>query len=89
MTIDSLAKRQGSSNDFGEDPEAKWVVSSIDNHAWVAKPPHWEFHVHWEAGDSTWEPHKTVEALTVLNGYLELMGVLTALKLTKKKHLRE
>lgn len=71
--------------DFGNDPEAEWVVSTIEDHAWVLKPqPHWEFKVQWEAGDSTWESHSVVKSLAALDDYLELMGVKTPSSLPKK-----
>ena len=71
--------------DFGNDPEAEWVVSSIDDHAWIKSPPHWEFRVQWEDGDTTWEPLSTVNKLAAMDGYLELMGVKVPSKLPKKE----
>ena len=58
--------------DIGNDPEQEWVIRTIEDHRWS---PRLAFKVHWELGDSTWEPLEVVEELEALDQYLELEGV--------------
>jgi hypothetical protein len=70
--------------DFGDDPEAEWVVASIDDHKWSSKAKAPTFKVNWEAGDSTWEPLSACQDLRALEEYLELMGVAIPTDLPKR-----
>ncbi len=67
--------------DIGTDPDKEWVIRSIEDHCWS---PGLKFRVHWEMGDTTWEPLKVVDELEALNQYLELEGVKDPLKLHRK-----
>lgn len=71
--------------DFGDDPDAEWVVASIEDHKWGnserAKP---KFLVQWELGDQTWESLASCQDLAALDKYLELMGVESITDLPRK-----
>ena len=66
---------------IGTDPEEEWVICSIEDHHWS---PGLKFLVHWELGDTSWEPLKVVNELEALDHYLELEGVDSPYKLRRK-----
>jgi len=59
--------------DFGAPDDAEWIVDKLDSHQWNGK--NLEFQVHWNAGETTWEPLESCKELAALDRYLTLMGV--------------
>lgn len=70
------------SYDFGTPDDQEWLVDEIVAHKWDNKKL--SFHVRWNLGDTTWEPHKNCKDLQALDEYLQLMGVENPEKLPHK-----
>lgn len=59
--------------DFGAPNDAEWYVDEITAHRWDGRKV--EFQVHWNLGDTTWEPFDNCKQLKALDEYLALQGV--------------
>jgi hypothetical protein len=68
--------------DFGDDPEAEWVVEEIVGHRWTRGKL--QFLVNWSEGPPTWEPLANCDELQALDEYLVLHGVKTPGELSKR-----
>jgi hypothetical protein len=59
--------------DFGAPDDQEWLVEGILAHKWDKDAL--SFHVHWNLGNTTWEPYAECKDLQALNEYLQLLGV--------------
>jgi hypothetical protein len=59
--------------DFGTPDDQEWLVEEILTHEWEGNQLY--FQIHWNLGDTTWEPLEMCEALQALDEYLHLQGV--------------
>jgi hypothetical protein len=59
--------------DFDAPDDAEWIMDELDSHRWNGK--NLEFQVHWNTGETTWEPLESCKELAALDRYLTLMGV--------------
>ena len=59
--------------DFGTPDEQEWLVDEILAHKWDKNQL--SFQVHWNMGDTTWEPLAVCNDLQALDEYLQLLGV--------------
>ena len=69
--------------DFGSQDDQEWFVDEIIGHRWVG-PKQIEYQVRWSLGDTTWETHANCNKLAALDRYLELQGVKTYTKLSRR-----
>jgi hypothetical protein len=56
--------------DFGTPDDQEWLVEEILAHKWEGNQL--LFQIHWNLGDTTWEPLESCEALQALDEYLHL-----------------
>jgi len=59
--------------DYGTPDDQEWLVNEIVAHKWDTG--RLSFQVHWNMGDTTWEPHEACKDLQALDDYLGLIGV--------------
>jgi hypothetical protein len=59
--------------DFGAPDDQEWLVEELLAHKWDKN--RLSFHVHWNMGDTTWEPYEACKDLKALDDYLRLLGV--------------
>ena len=59
--------------DYGTPDDQEWLVDSILAHQWDKGKL--LFQIHWNLGDTTWEPLETCKDLQALDEYLSLLGV--------------
>jgi len=59
--------------DFGTPDDQEWLVEEILAHKWDRNQL--SFQVHWNLGDTTWEPLEACKDLQALDEYLQLLGV--------------
>ena len=69
--------------DFGPADDQEWFVDEIIGHRWTG-PKKIEYQVRWSLGDTTWEPHNACKDLEALDRYLQLHGVISHLRLSRK-----
>jgi hypothetical protein len=58
---------------FGTPDDQEWLVDKIMSHKWDKNDL--LLQVHWNLGNSTWEPLEACKDLQALNDYLSLIGV--------------
>jgi hypothetical protein len=68
--------------DFGAPDDMQWLVDKITGHRWRGKKI--ELQVHWNQGDTTWEPIASCDELEALDHYLALMGIADWQQLSRK-----
>jgi hypothetical protein len=68
--------------DFGTPDDQEWLVEEILAHAW--DKDQLSFQVHWNLGDTTWEPYEACKDLQALDDYLQLFGVVDPYGLPRK-----
>jgi len=59
--------------DYGTPDDQEWLINEIVAHKWDTGCL--SFQVHWNMGDTTWEPHEACKDLQALDDYLGLIGV--------------
>ena len=70
--------------DFGAPDDTEWYVNEITAHRWEGRSI--AFQVHWNLGDTTWEPFTNCKQLKALDDYLELQGVKNWKDLSRREH---
>jgi len=73
--------------DYGTPDDQEWLVNEIVAHKWDMG--HLSFQVHWNMGDTTWEPYKACKDLQALDDYLGLIGIQDPHDLPHKGKLHE
>jgi hypothetical protein len=68
--------------DFGTPDDQEWLVEEILAHTW--DKDQLKFQVHWNLGDTTWEPHAACKDLQALDDYLQLFDVVDPNDLPRK-----
>jgi hypothetical protein len=71
---------------FGTPDDQEWLVEEILAHKWDRNQL--SFQVHWNLGDTTWEPLEACEGLQALDDYLQLLGVEDISGLPQRSHCR-
>jgi hypothetical protein len=69
--------------DFGTPDDQEWLVEEILAHKWDRNQLY--FQVHWNLGDTTWEPSEVCKDLQALDDYLQLLGVKDASDLPRRR----
>ena len=72
--------------DYGTPDDQEWLVNMIDAHKW--NKGRLSFQVHWNMGDTTWEPYEACKDLQALDDYLHLIGVQDPHDLPRRSHQR-
>ena len=58
---------------YGTPDNQEWLINKIVAHKWDTG--YLSFQVHWNMGDTTWEPYEACKDLQALDDYLGLIGI--------------
>ena len=67
---------------YGTPDDQEWLVNEIVAHKWDTG--RLSFQIHWNMGDTTWEPYEACKDLQALDDYLGLIGVQDPYNLPRK-----